>query len=94
MKRNVLFFAGVVAVLGVTGASAFADTYRHGSQVVSSGDSEGRLRSVLGKPDRETPIETSHGGLRGYRLDYFFDGKSVQVEVVDGKVRSITQLDS
>ncbi|QWT18363.1 hypothetical protein KPL74_11460 [Bacillus sp. NP157] len=70
-----------------------SDTWRVNSQVVSTGDSEGRLRQVAGKPDRETPVETSRGGLRGYRLEYFKDGKSVQVEVIDGRVTSITQLD-
>lgn len=73
---------------------AAADTFRVGSQVISTGDSEGRLRQVAGKPDRETPIESKGGGLQGYRLEYFQNGKSVQVEVVNGRVSSITQIDS
>lgn len=88
MKRIVTAF--VLGVLSI-GAAA-ADTYRFGSQVVTTGDSEGRLRQVAGKPDRETPIETSRGGLQGYRLDYFDHGKAVQIEIVDGRIRSITQL--
>ncbi|MGF6712124.1 hypothetical protein QFZ41_003088 [Luteibacter sp. W1I16] len=82
----------ILAVFSI-GAAA-ADTYRFGSQVVSTGDSEGRLRQVAGKPDRETPIETRHGGLEGYRLEYFQRGKSIQFEVVKGRVASITQIDS
>ncbi|UPG95728.1 DUF2845 domain-containing protein [Luteibacter aegosomatissinici] len=74
--------------------AAASDTWRVHSQVVSTGDSEGRLRQVAGKPDRETPIETGRGGLKGYRLEYFQGGKSVQVEIIDGKVASITQLES
>ena len=90
MKRIAAALLATVLSCGV----AAADTYRVGSQVVSTGDSEGRLRQVAGKPDRETPIETSRGGLKGYRLEYFRNGKSVQIEIVDGTVRSITQIDS
>jgi|GEM_PF-654062 len=92
MKRFGLIVTGLV--LAFSASTAMADTYRAGSKVVSSGDSEGRLREVMGKPDRETPIETSRGGLKGYRLEYYRDGKSVSVEIVDGRVRSITQIDS
>ena len=90
MKRTV---AAIFATALSCGAAA-ADTFRVGSQVVSTGDSEGRLREVAGKPDRETPIEARGGGLQGYRLEYFQKGKSVQVEIVNGRVRSITQIDS
>jgi hypothetical protein len=90
MKRII-----VGLLLAVLALPAFAsDTWRVNSQVVGTGDSEGRLRQVAGKPDRETPIETTRGGLQGYRLEYFRDGKSVQVEVVNGRVTSITQIDS
>lgn len=90
MKRIVVTLALTVLSVG----AAAADTYRFGSQVVSTGDSEGRLRQIAGKPDRETPIETSRGGLEGYRLEYFARGKSVQIEIVNGRIRSITQIDS
>jgi hypothetical protein len=90
MKR--IFFAIFTAALSC--GVAAADTFRVGSQVVTTGDSEGRLRQVAGKPDRETPIEARSGGLEGYRLEYFQKGKSVQIEVVNGRVRSITQIDS
>ena len=90
MKRIAAALFATVLSCGV----AAADTFRVGSQVVSTGDSEGRLRQVAGKPDRETPIETTRGGLQGYRLEYFEKRKSVQVEVVNGRVRSITQIDS
>lgn len=91
MKRfavTLLFFGALVV------GPAAADTLRFGSQVISTGDSEGRLRQVAGKPDRETPIETASGGFEGYRLEYFRGSKSVQVEIVNGRVRSITQIDS
>ncbi|APG04760.1 hypothetical protein BJI69_13220 [Luteibacter rhizovicinus DSM 16549] len=90
MKRIAATFFATVLSCGV----AAADTFRVGSQVVTTGDSEGRLREIAGKPDRETPIESRNGGLEGYRLEYFQKGKSVQVEVVNGRVRSITQIDS
>lgn len=90
MKRMIVgLLLAVIAIPAVA-----SDTWRVNSQVVSTGDSEGRLRQVAGKPDRETPIETSRGGLKGYRLEYFQQGKSVQVEIVDGRVTSITQIDS
>ncbi|MGF6492972.1 hypothetical protein ABIE56_001129 [Luteibacter sp. 621] len=90
MKRVIVgLFLAALAVPAIA-----SDTWRVNSQVVSTGDSEGRLRQVAGKPDRETPIETSRGGLQGYRLEYFQGGKSVQVEVVGGKVVSITQIES
>ena len=90
MKRIVAAIFATALSCGV----AAADTFRVGSQVVTTGDSEGRLRQIAGKPDRETPIESRGGGLQGYRLEYFQKGKSVQVEVVNGRVRSITQIDS
>ncbi|SEW01192.1 hypothetical protein [Luteibacter sp. 329MFSha] len=90
MKRTIAIL--IFALLAVDAAAA--DTYRFGSQVISTGDSEGRLRQVAGKPDRETPIESRHGGLEGYRLEYYQRGKSIQFEVVDGRVRSITQIES
>jgi hypothetical protein len=90
MKRIVTTLVLAALSIGV----AAADTYRFGSQVITTGDSEGRLRQVAGKPDRETPIETSRGGLEGYRLEYFQGRKSVQIEIVNGRVRSITQIDS
>jgi hypothetical protein len=90
MKRVII--ALLLAALALPAMAS--ETWRVNSQVVSTGDSEGRLRSIAGKPDRETPIETSKGGLRGYRLEYFQGKKSVQVEIIDGKVSSITQLDS
>jgi hypothetical protein len=90
MKRAVA--ALLLTALAATAAAA--DTYRFGSQVVSTGDSEGRLRQVAGKPDRETPIETRRGGLEGYRLEYYRRGKSIQFEVINGKVSSIAQLDN
>jgi hypothetical protein len=90
MKR---LAATLIVTLLATG-TAIADTARFGSQVISPGDSEGRLRQVAGKPDRETPIESRHGGLEGYRLEYFQRGKSVQIEVVNGRVRSITQIEN
>ncbi|NID16723.1 DUF2845 domain-containing protein [Luteibacter yeojuensis] len=90
MKLTVAVF--ILAFLATSAAAA--DTYRFGSQVISTGDSEGRLRQVAGKPDRETPIETRRGGLEGYRLEYYRRGKSVQIEVVNGRVAKITQIDS
>lgn len=89
MKRIVaLAFASLLSV-GV----AAADTYRFGSQVVSVGDSEGKLMQVAGKPDIKTPIESRAGGLSGYRLEYVQKGKSVQIEIVNGRITSITQID-
>lgn len=90
MKRAVVVL--ILASLAATATAA--ETYRFGSQVISTGDSEGRLRQVAGKPDRETPIESRRGGLEGYRLEYYRRGKSVQIEVVNGKVATITQIDS
>lgn len=90
MKR---FLASLILAMLAANAAA-ADTYRFGSQVVTTGDSEGRLRQVAGKPDRETPIESRHGGLEGYRLEYYRRGKSIQIEVINGRVASINQIDS
>jgi hypothetical protein len=90
MKRTATVF--ILACLAASAATA--NTYRFGSQVISTGDSEGRLRKVAGKPDRETPIETRRGGLEGYRLEYYRRGKSVLIEVIDGKVAKIAQIDS
>jgi len=90
MKRVIT--AVLLAALALPAAAS--DTWRVNSQVVSTGDSEGRLRQVAGKPDRETPIETSRGGLRGYRLEYFQPKKTVQVEIINGLVSTITQIEN
>lgn len=84
----------IALVILFAAGTAIAETARFGNQVISTGDSEGRLRQVAGKPDRETPIESRHGGLEGYRLEYFQRGKSVQVEVINGRVASITQIEN
>ena len=89
MKR----IAALILLTGFAATAVAADTYRFGSRVVSTGDSEGRLREVAGKPDRETPIETDRGGLEGYRLEYYRGGKSVLIEVVGGRVARITPID-
>jgi hypothetical protein len=49
------------------------------------------LRHALSDAFKQTPLETTHGGLRGYRLEYFQRDKTVQVEVVDGRVVAISQ---
>ncbi|HEY4091286.1 MAG TPA: DUF2845 domain-containing protein [Luteibacter sp.] len=90
MKRVIVGL--LLAALAIPAIAS--ETWRVNSQVVSTGDSEGRLRQIAGKPDRETPIETSRGGLRGYRLEYFQQTKSVQVEIINGRVSDIKQIEN
>jgi len=72
-------------------APAFADSISMGGKLITNGDGPGKVMQVAGKPDRVVPLETSYGGLVGERWEYYRDGKTIQIEIYDGKVRSIVE---
>ena len=70
---------------------AWADTLTVGSRVLSDGDSTGKVYDLLGKPDRVVENQNAFGGVVSERFDYYHDGKTIQIEIRDGTVKSIYQ---
>jgi len=87
--RRYLVLTMLVCVVG-PGPSE-ADTYRHGSHVIADGDGEARVRKVMGKPDRTSAAAKQKKQGKSRVLEYFVDGKTVSIEIVDGRVQSIRQ---
>ncbi|RAP59465.1 DUF2845 domain-containing protein [Oleiagrimonas sp. MCCC 1A03011] len=87
--RRLLAFA--TALLFSTAVIA-GSTIRFGSRLISVGDSEGMVLRIAGKPSSREPIENRFGALRGYRLEYDFDNKTVFITVIHGRVSDIQEI--
>lgn len=88
MKKLVLAVA-----LFALAAPAFADTYRFDMQVVSTGDSTGKLMSAGGKPDQVNINENEYGARTGENWVYYRDGKTITFTVdTNGRVTRITEV--
>ena len=83
--RNLL----LIALLAAT--PAFADSIAIDGKLITSGDGPGKVIQVAGKPDRVVQLETEYGGAVGERWEYYRDGKTIQIAIYDGKVRSIVE---
>lgn len=70
---------------------ALADTYAFGSRVVVSGDGPAKVIEVAGKPDRIVELENKRGAVYGERWEYYINGKTVSLTLIDGKVTQITE---
>ena len=68
------------------------DTLTVGNRVLVTGDSVGKVYELLGKPDRTVDLENRFGAAVAERLEYFRDGKTVQVVIQGGRVISISEL--
>ena len=91
----------VVLILLLAAAAAHAnDTLRVGNQVLSAGDSAGRVIDVLGKPSSKSharKTSSSRSGkrrsgstnARGERWNYRRDGHYITVTLIDDRVSSI-----
>lgn len=85
-----LMFAALLFALAVP---AFADSYRFDLQVVTTGDSTGKLMSAGGKPDQITPIENEYGARFGETWTYYRDSKTITFTIdTSGRVTRITEV--
>lgn len=88
MNRWIVFFVGLV----LAGVVAASDSVRFGSQVITVGDSEGRVRRAAGEPARVVRLENRFGGAAGYRLDYENGRSTIQITIEAGRVVRIEEL--
>ncbi len=79
----------LLAVLAA--APAFADSIAINGKLITDGDGTGKVMQVAGKPDRIVQLETEYGGATGERWEYYREGKTVQIEIHDGRVTSIIE---
>ena len=70
---------------------AFADTLAVDGKVLVDGDSVAKVHQLLGQPDRIVQNQTRFGGVVSETYEYFFDGKTVRVEIRDGEVAAIDE---
>ena len=81
-----------LAILLLVSGGAFADSYRFGSKVLSDGDPVGRVMELAGNADRTVRLTDDYGVQWGERWEYYRDGKTIQVTIVNGKVTRITEI--
>lgn len=88
MKRWIVMAAGLLMAC----TAAASDSVRFGTRVITVGDSEGKVLSVAGTPERRVKLETEYGGAEGSRLDYEVGRKTVQIIVANGQVVAINEI--
>ncbi len=64
---------------------ALTDTLAVGSSVLTDGDSVGKVYRLIGKPDRIVEQQNRFGAVAGERFEYYRNGKTVPIEVRDGR---------
>lgn len=82
----------LVMALLVAPPAIATDTLTVGTKVLVTGDPIGRVYELLGKPDRVVDLENRYGAAVAERLEYFRDGKTIQVVIQGGRIVSITEL--
>lgn len=75
-------------LLAVT-APVMADSLNVGNRVLVDGDSVGKAYELLGKPDRVVQLENKFGAGMGERLEWYRNGKTIQIIVRGGRITSI-----
>lgn len=88
MKRWMLIFVG----LALAFSAVASDSVRFDSQVITVGESEGRVLSVAGEPARRVPLQNRFGAAVGERLDYEVGRKTVQITISGGVVVAIDEI--
>lgn len=73
-------------------APALADSITVGNRVLTDGDSVGKAYELLGKPDRVVQLENKYGASTGERLEWYRNGKTIQVVVRGGAIVSIYEF--
>jgi len=66
-----------------------ADSINVGNRVLVDGDSVGKAYELLGKPDRIVQLENKFGAAMGERLEWYRNGKTIQIVVRGGRIASI-----
>jgi YD repeat-containing protein len=73
-------------------ASPTAETYNCGYQVVTVGDSVGKLRQACGEPSRVVALQFREGGSAGTRYEYDRNGRTVMFTVTGGRITRIERI--
>lgn len=82
----------LLSLLLLTGAATAAqNTVSFGSRLISTGDSQGKVRQVAGEPDSVTVLQTRYGGAAGERWDYYERNKTITVWIQGGRVVGIEE---
>lgn len=89
MKR-LIGFAVAAAVLLAMGATQ-AKSVTFGSKLVVVGDTTGDVLNVAGKPDRIVDVQNRKGAVIGERFEYFRRGKTIALEIRNGKVTAVSE---
>lgn len=90
MRMNKRVLAALAGLAFSLVASA-SDSVRFGSQLVTVGDSEGKVYRVAGEPTRRVQLQNGFGAAIGYRLDYDDGDNTIEIVVSGGKVVQIIQ---
>jgi hypothetical protein len=74
--------------------SSYSAAIRWGSQLLRTGDGEGRILTVTGRPpDRIVPVENRFGARLGERWVYYelagINPRTVQLELVNGQIERL-----
>lgn len=82
----------LVLALVVAPPAMATDTLAVGTKVLVTGDPIGRVYELLGKPDRVVELENRYGAALAERLEYFRDGKTIQIVIQGGRIIAITEI--
>ena len=80
------------ATLLLLAAPAFADSLSVGPHVLVDGDAAGKAHQLLGPPDHISQEHNRFGATLGETWEYYDrDGKTLRIEVRDGKITAIDE---
>ncbi|MEJ1096971.1 MULTISPECIES: DUF2845 domain-containing protein [unclassified Pseudoxanthomonas] len=78
-------------VLALLALPAFADSIRFGDKLLTDGDSAAKVKQIAGEPDATEQIQNEYGATLGQRWQYYRDGKTITITIINGKVTTITE---
>lgn len=81
----------LAAVLVLLAMPARADSIRFGERLLTDGDSAAKVKQIAGEPDAVEQIQNEYGATLGQRWQYYRDGKTITITIIDGKVTTITE---
>jgi hypothetical protein len=81
----------LIMLLTVLALPAFADSIRFGDKLLTDGDSAAKVKQIAGEPDAIEQIENEYGATLGQRWQYYRDGKTITITIVNSKVTTITE---
>lgn len=89
MKR--LIGVAIVGLALLAIGSTHAKSVTFGTRLVVVGDTTGEVFNVAGKPDRVVDIQNRKGAVIGERFEYYRRGKTIALEIRDGKVSAVSE---